>query len=91
MVDVLRLANKILVHAQSTLVHKVCGSFVEIINNVVHIHIRPVIRALFPNQSPALKMLGIIACKNEPVSPAVQLDILRKQVRRTNLQHYVGV
>ena len=32
-VEVLRLSNKILVHVQSTLVHKLGGSLVQIINN----------------------------------------------------------
>jgi hypothetical protein len=58
---VLLLANIILVHAQSSLVHKVCGTLLEIIYNVVHIHLRPGIRTILLNQSPALNILGTLA------------------------------
>jgi hypothetical protein len=53
-IDVLLLTNEILVHVQPTLMHVVCGSLVEIIHNLVHIHFRAVIRVIFANQSPAL-------------------------------------
>ncbi len=43
-VEVLQLANKILVHPKSTLVHKVCYLLVQINIKVLHIHIHPVIR-----------------------------------------------
>ena len=57
-VEVLRLSNKILVHVQFTLVHKLGGSLVQIINNGVHIHVHQLIRAILPYQSLALNFLG---------------------------------
>ena len=57
-VEVLPLSNKVLVHVQFTLVHKLGGSLVQIVNNGVYIHVRQLIRAILPYQSPALSFLG---------------------------------
>ena len=69
-VEVLWLTDKILVHANAAIVHKVGGALVEILNNVMHIHKRPVIRAIPLNGSPAFLILGTIACNRVPVSPS---------------------
>ena len=67
-IEVLHITNKIFVHANTTIVHKVGGALVEIINNFVHIQSSTVINAIPLNNSPAFLILGTITCTRVPVS-----------------------
>ena len=60
-VEVLRLTNMILVHANAAIVHKVDGAHENIINNFVHIQSHSVIYAIPLYNSPASLILGTIA------------------------------
>jgi hypothetical protein len=60
----------VLIHAQAAIVHKRDGAHENIINNFMRIKFCSVVDAIPLMDSPAILILGTIACNHEPVSPS---------------------
>ena len=91
-IEVLQLTNKILVHANAVLVHKLGGAHENIIDNFGHIHGRSLIDAIPLRNSPTILVLGTIACKRATNCPSARriFTAEREQLRRSNLLHFDG-
>ncbi len=60
----------VLIHAQAAIVHELGGARENIRYDFMHIEFRSVIDAIPLMDSPAILILGTIACDHEPVSPS---------------------
>ena len=91
-IEVQWLTNMIRVHAQVALVHKLSGAHQNIVDNFGHIHGRSVIDAIPLRNSPAILVLGIIACKRATDCPSARRIFAaeREKLRRSNLLHFDG-
>ena len=69
-VEILLLTNMVLIHVQAAIVHKLGGAHENILNNFMHFKCFSVIDAIPLMDSPAILILGTIACNHEPVSPS---------------------
>ncbi len=69
-VEIPRLINMILIHAQAAIVHKRDGSHENILNHFMHIKFCSVVDAIHLMDSPAILILGTFTCDHEPVSPS---------------------
>jgi len=69
-VEIPRLTNMVLIHAQAAIVHEHGGARQNILNNFMRIIFCSVIDAIPLMDSPAILILGTIACDHEPVSPS---------------------
>ena len=68
-VEIPQLTNMVLIHAQPAIVHEHGGARQNILNNFMRIIFCSVIDAIPLMDSPAILILGTIACDHEPVSP----------------------
>ena len=86
-IEVLRLTNTIRVHAHAALVHKLGGAHENILDNFVQIHGRSVIDAIPLRYSPAILVLGTIACNRATNSPSARRIFAaeREKLRQSNL------
>jgi len=86
-IEVLRLTHMTGVHAQAAIVHKLGGAHENILDNFVHIHGRPVIDAIPLRYSPAILVLGTIACRRAANRPSARriFTAEREKLRRSNL------
>jgi len=69
-VEIPQLTNMVLIHAQAAIVHEHGGARQNILNNFMRIIFCSVIDAIPLMDSPAILILGTIACDHEPVSPS---------------------
>ena len=60
----------VLIYVQAAIVHEHGGARQNILNNFMHIKSCSVIDAIPLVDSPAILILGTIACQHEPVSPS---------------------
>ena len=91
-IEVLRLTHMVRVHAQAAMVHKLGGAHKNILDNFVQIHGRPVIDAIPLRYSPAILVLGTIACNRATNSPSAR-RIFAAELEKLllpNLLHFVG-
>ncbi len=69
-VEIPRLTNMVLIHAQAAIDHELGGARENILNDFLHIKCCSVIDAIPLMDSPAILILGTIACDHEPASPS---------------------
>ena len=91
-IEVLRLTHMIRVHAQAAVMHKLGGAHENILDNFVQIHGRPVIDAIPLRYSPAILVLGTIACMRAANGPSARRIFAaeREKLRRSNLLDFDG-
>ena len=91
-IEVLRLTHMIRVHAQAAVMHKLGGAHENILDNFVQIHGRSVIDAIPLRNSPAILVLGTIACKRAANGPSARriFTAEREKLRRSNLLDFDG-
>ena len=77
---------------KAALVHKLGGALENILENFVQIHGRSVIDAIPLSYSPAILVLGTIACMRAAICPSARRIFAaeRDQLRRLNLLHFDG-